>query len=505
MTVGAINRKDRRSALPAYDRERNSSSTKTDSHPQRRTTSRPSIYPRLISLLAGFIGTTSAALVGFGGTVVLFEGLHLWTIELAAVILVTRFVYLRLAGQRPVLADLGVRRRLSLVLAQELTLGITWLASCLLLAFPVSQVSGLTAFGANLVLQIGWYLAAGFILRWLESVMRVRPEVRRSKRVMVMGTGMRAQAQIDILLDTPEMDASVVGIIDFDSNRLWRYRDIPLVGSPDNLKEIVGGRQVDALFVAVEPEELAQIQSLLWTAEAMGIPVTIMPDLYPGWISQARLSHAGGHTCLVYRRVPESRSAILVKSLIDRVGAAVGLTLAAPVMLLCALLIKLESSGPVLFRQTRSGENGKPFRLIKFRTMCVDAERKKARLRERNEMSGPVFKIKEDPRVTRLGRILRKYSIDELPQLINVLRGEMSLVGPRPPIPHEVEGFQVWQRRKLSVKPGLTCLWQINGRNEVDFDEWMQLDLKYIDNWSLWEDARIIVKTIPAVLKGSGM
>jgi lipopolysaccharide/colanic/teichoic acid biosynthesis glycosyltransferase len=174
-------------------------------------------------------------------------------------------------------------------------------------------------------------------------------------------------------------------------------------------------------------------------------------------------------------------------------------------MLATSLLIKLESKGPVLFKQVRAGENGKNFHLYKFRTMCIDAEDKKAALSTRNEMSGPVFKIREDPRVTTIGRLLRKFSIDELPQFVNVLKGEMSLVGPRPPLPSEVSGYQPWQHRKLSVKPGVTCLWQINGRNQVDFDEWMRLDLEYIDNWSLALDTKILLKTLPAVLKGTGV
>jgi lipopolysaccharide/colanic/teichoic acid biosynthesis glycosyltransferase len=173
-------------------------------------------------------------------------------------------------------------------------------------------------------------------------------------------------------------------------------------------------------------------------------------------------------------------------------------------MIAAAIAIKIDSRGPVFFKQTRSGINGKTFKLWKFRTMENDAEKKKAELLEKNEMSGPVFKISDDPRVTKVGRFLRKYSIDEFPQFLNVLRGDMSLVGPRPALPSEVAGFEPWQHRKLSVKPGLTCLWQADGRNSIDFEDWMKMDLKYIDNWSLWEDTKIIARTIPTVLKGSG-
>ncbi len=194
----------------------------------------------------------------------------------------------------------------------------------------------------------------------------------------------------------------------------------------------------------------------------------------------------------------------MVKSILDRVLAAVGLLVLSPLFLLVGILIKISSPGPVLFRQARYGLNGRIFTLFKFRTMVVDAEKMREDLKAANEMDGPVFKIKEDPRVTGIGRLLRKTSFDELPQLINVLRGEMSLVGPRPPIPSEVKEYDHWQRRRLSMKPGLTCIWQVSGRNDVSFEEWMRMDLAYIDRWSLLLDVKLLLKTLPAVLLGTG-
>jgi lipopolysaccharide/colanic/teichoic acid biosynthesis glycosyltransferase len=174
-------------------------------------------------------------------------------------------------------------------------------------------------------------------------------------------------------------------------------------------------------------------------------------------------------------------------------------------LLLIILGIKLTSPGPVLFKQERCGLNGRRFKLLKFRTMVNNAEEIKSRVEHLNEMSGPVLKVRNDPRITPLGRLLRKFSLDEFPQFINVLKGDMSIVGPRPPIPDEVEKYEYIQRRRLSVKPGITCLWQVNGRNKIDFSEWVKLDLEYIDNWSFALDMKIILKTIPAVLKGTGM
>ena len=193
-----------------------------------------------------------------------------------------------------------------------------------------------------------------------------------------------------------------------------------------------------------------------------------------------------------------------MKRAIDIVVSAVALALLSPLLLVVAALVKFSSRGPLLFRQARVGQHGRQFNMLKFRSMVVNAEELKARLLARNEQQGPVFKMKRDPRITAVGRFIRKYSIDELPQLLNVLRGEMSLVGPRPPIPAEVAKYEAWQRRRLSVRPGLTCVWQVSGRNEISFEEWMYLDMQYIDHWSLQRDLELIAKTVPVVLTGRG-
>jgi exopolysaccharide biosynthesis polyprenyl glycosylphosphotransferase len=209
---------------------------------------------------------------------------------------------------------------------------------------------------------------------------------------------------------------------------------------------------------------------------------------------------------LVFRSKPAAQWSLFFKNLIDRVGAFMGLILLSPLLLVVAAAIKITSPGPALFRQSRAGLHGAPFEMWKFRTMRADAEQQKAELQAFNEMKGPVFKMQDDPRITPLGRFLRHTSIDEFPQLVNVLRGQMSLVGPRPLPIYEVEKFeQTVHRRRLSMKPGLTCLWQIRGRNTVvDFSDWVRMDLEYIDNWSLFLDAYIILRTIPSVLLGIG-
>jgi len=193
-----------------------------------------------------------------------------------------------------------------------------------------------------------------------------------------------------------------------------------------------------------------------------------------------------------------------IKRALDILLSGMALALLSPLLIGTAIAIKLSSKGPVLFRQTRVGLYGRQFHMLKFRSMVVNAEELRAKLAQQNEQSGPVFKLRRDPRITPIGRFIRKFSIDELPQLINVLRGEMSIVGPRPAIPSEVAQYEAWQRRRLSVRPGLTCVWQVSGRNQIGFEEWMYLDMQYIDHWSLAQDLALVLRTVPVVLTGRG-
>jgi exopolysaccharide biosynthesis polyprenyl glycosylphosphotransferase len=249
------------------------------------------------------------------------------------------------------------------------------------------------------------------------------------------------------------------------------------------------------------------IENVIRVCELEGVEVWLVADFFTTQISRTSFDELLGRPLLIFRTAPEASWAGLVKQFMDFFGALVLLLVAAPLLMLpVAILIKLFSPGPVLFRQQRSGQNGAPFTLYKFRTMVTNAEQFKHELEAMNEMSGPVFKVTKDPRVTPLGKILRRYSLDELPQLFNVLRGEMSLVGPRPLPVDEVQRFNdLAHRRRLSVKPGITCLWQVSGRNQIaDFKEWVRLDLEYIDNWSLWLDIKILLRTIPAVFTATG-
>ncbi|PIE77777.1 MAG: hypothetical protein CSA15_11355 [Candidatus Delongbacteria bacterium] len=212
----------------------------------------------------------------------------------------------------------------------------------------------------------------------------------------------------------------------------------------------------------------------------------------------------GSYPYLKFVNTPTDYLALKVKRLADVVSSLIFIVLFSPIFLAVAIAVKLTSKGPIVFTQKRVGLRGREFNLYKFRTMVENAEELKKELEAQNEMDGPVFKIKKDPRITKIGSFLRKSSLDEFPQFFNVLRGDMSIVGPRPPLPKEVAKYERWQRRRLSMKPGITCIWQVSGRNEISFEEWMKLDLEYIDNWSLKLDFSLFIKTIKVVLLRKG-
>ncbi len=263
---------------------------------------------------------------------------------------------------------------------------------------------------------------------------------------------------------------------------------------------------ISRVIFSADHSHLHTVQAAISACETEGVEAWLMADFVKTAIARPTSESVAGRPVLVFRSTPEASWSLLGKRAIDLTGAILGLICVSWLLVLVAAVIKLTSPGPVFFRQLRGGRHGKPFMMFKFRTMSTDAEMRRAEFLAFNQMSGPVFKIERDPRVTAVGRFLRKTSIDELPQLLNVLRGEMSLVGPRPLPLYEVDKFETTaQRRRLSVQPGLTCLWQISGRNEIkNFQDWVKLDLLYIDNWSLWLDIKILFKTVPVVLLGLG-
>ena len=274
----------------------------------------------------------------------------------------------------------------------------------------------------------------------------------------------------------------------------------------DGLLTYLRSSVVDEVVVALPMRSLhSRASEVAAICEEQGILVRFISNLFDGKISRPQVEVMEGDSLISHHTVRLEGWPVVAKRAVDILVSATMSLLLLPVLVLTAILIKLTSPGPVFFVQKRLGLNKRHFGIYKFRTMVIDAEKRMKEIEHLNEVSGPVFKIKNDPRITPIGKFLRKTSIDELPQLFNVLKGDMSLVGPRPLPLRDYEGFsEDWQRRRFSVRPGVTCLWQIGGRSSISFEQWMELDLQYIDKWSLLLDFKILLKTIPAVLKGSG-
>jgi len=277
------------------------------------------------------------------------------------------------------------------------------------------------------------------------------------------------------------------------------YPRYPMSGLPDLLRRHV----IDEVIFAVDSNRLSQMEDVFLLCDEQGVRTRVVLDFFPHVNSRVYLDQLDTVALLTFSAAPHDEVRLLAKRGIDVLLAAAALVLLLPFMALIALVIRLTSPGPVIFRHERCGLNGRRFTFYKFRSMCDGAEELKAALMHLNQKS-TAFKISNDPRLTAIGRFLRKFSIDEWPQLWNVLKGDMSLVGPRPAVPEEVENYQAWQRRRLRMRPGLTCLWAVAGRDKLDFDTWMKLDMQYIDNWSLALDWKIILRTVPRVLMGVG-
>jgi len=328
------------------------------------------------------------------------------------------------------------------------------------------------------------------------------------RRVLVAGGRaevMRAAASVDAHRDWGLEVIGVIGDGTWNAEAglpyrfLGRYEDIPRL--------VQGETVVDEVLIAPAAgrlDELRALEGLFLDLEEQGVVTRLVVNFLPQSLSDVSFDEFGGIPMLTFSTAPRDELLLFARRCADFALASVLLVVTLPMFAVISAVIKLTSPGPVLFRQPRCGLHGRPFTFLKFRSMREGAEELKPSLAPFNEMDGPAFKMTNDPRVTPFGRFLRRTSLDEMPQLWNILKGEMSFVGPRPAVIEEVRQYQPWQRRRLSMKPGLTCLWQVSGRNELTFDEWMRLDLEYIDNWSLWLDVKIALMTIPAVLRGRG-
>ncbi len=322
-------------------------------------------------------------------------------------------------------------------------------------------------------------------------------------RVLVVGAGEIGRAIMRSIMALPQLGYRVVGFIDDEvpEKTIGRF---PSLGSTKDLPRLLLERRVDEVIITLPWTSHEEIIKMVAQCERARVRARIVPDLFQMSLSRVDVEEVGGIPLLGVKEVSIRGWNLALKRAIDVVVSATTLVLLSPLILLIATLTKLESPGPPLFRQTRIGRNGRPFTLYKFRSMRPEAEEELSEVGDLDEAEGVFFKIREDPRRTRVGRVLRRLSLDELPQMYNILRGEMSLVGPRPALPSEVERYEEWHRRRLGVLPGLTGLWQVMGRSDLAFDEMVMLDLFYIENWSLWLDLKIMLITIPTILSGKG-
>jgi exopolysaccharide biosynthesis polyprenyl glycosylphosphotransferase len=327
------------------------------------------------------------------------------------------------------------------------------------------------------------------------------------KKLLLIGNGPRAEWLAKHVAQRTDLGYRLVGYVD-EERRLKDPKtfDVPWLGFISDLARIIENEVIDEVFITLPVKsQYSRIESAITILEEQGIMVHLFSDLFPHKLARSRAWEFEGAPLVSLQSAPSISWRTEAKRVIDFVGSLVLLLLLLPLLLLAAVVIKLDSAGPIFFVQERMGYNKRRFRMIKFRTMTADAEARMKEVEHLNETDGPAFKIRHDPRMTRVGRLLRKLSIDELPQLINVLFGDMSLVGPRPLPMRDVLGLEVaWQKRRFSVKPGLTCLWQVSGRSNLSFEEWMQLDLEYIDQWSLALDCKILLRTIPAIISAEG-
>jgi exopolysaccharide biosynthesis polyprenyl glycosylphosphotransferase len=323
------------------------------------------------------------------------------------------------------------------------------------------------------------------------------------RNVLIIGNAVKARKMGGLISHYSDWGFRILGYIDVDGGQ----PDSPagdVLGTVADLPQILENNIVDEIIFVGDRPSLDLLDKILELCNEQGIRTRVAADFFPAKVTNLSMEFMENVPVITFSTAPEHAPSLLIKRVLDVVISAALLVVLLPVIGIIALLVKLTSKGPAIYRQTRCGLYGRKFTLYKIRSMWDGAEDVLWEIKHLNEMDGPVFKMRNDPRVTPLGRFLRRSSIDELPQFWNVLKGDMSLVGPRAPLPDEVKEYTRWQRRRLSVKPGITCLWQVSGRNEIDFHEWMKLDLHYIDHWSLLLDFKILLRTFPVVLFGKG-
>lgn len=381
-------------------------------------------------------------------------------------------------------------------------------ATAVVLSLAVAFVVRPLVYSRLLLLEAGFFM---FVLvslgRALALILQAR--LRRKgigvRRIVIVGAGEVGRRVMRTIVARPDLGYKIVGYVDDNPDKgegeIGRFKGL---GAVDKLPAIIDAEGVDEVIITLPWNYHRRILSVMRECERRQVAARLVPDLFQMSLSRVEVSDLGGVPLIEIQEIAFGKAALIFKRAVDLFGAMMGMLLGWPIFILIAIAIKHNSRGPVFFRQERVGRDHRRFTIYKFRSMREGAEQELAALRNTNERDEVTFKMRDDPRMTRVGRFLRRTSLDELPQLINVLRGEMSLVGPRPPIPEEVERYQPWHQGRLSVLPGMTGLWQVSGRSELTFDEMVLLDLYYIEHWTLWSDIAILLRTIPKVFTSDG-
>jgi exopolysaccharide biosynthesis polyprenyl glycosylphosphotransferase len=378
-----------------------------------------------------------------------------------------------------------------------------------LISFTVLYLFGLkdlprTIFIVFIVVSLLLFLAEKSFIFYAASL--IRRKGRDRKRVLLIGTGSRARNFINVVRSNFHWGLDIVGMLTGDIENIGKeVLGVKILDHYKNIQHILKTVNPEEIIITISTKRFDQILDVLEICEREGVRVRLNSDFFGNVTKNVTVDNVFGLSIISFNMIRHSELELFIKRIIDITGSLLALVLFSPFMIIAAIGIFFTDGRPILYNWNVIGLNKKQFRSWKFRTMIRDADKFKIDLMDKNEMEGPVFKIKDDPRILPFGHWLRKWSIDETPQLFSVLKGDMSLVGPRPAGQNELDGYQSWHRRKLSVKPGITCLWQSNGRNSINkFDDWVKLDLEYIDNWSLLLDIKILLKTIPAVIFGHG-
>ncbi len=447
--------------------------------------------------LLAFVLLVVLSLVRFGD-----QWLSIWTPLLAQPVIggiayaIAWVVVLWLHGLYQMRARWTIRGEGLAIARATVVLGLV--TGTLLFAFRLPDVSRLfllLLFPSQWLLTLTTRIGLRIVFEWL------RARGYNQRYVLVVGTGPRAQAFAKKLESHRELGLQVHGFVDDEKQPSfgspWRY-----LGRLDEIETFLHSEVIDEVALCLPFTQWDRMNAIAHLCEEEGKIVRVPVDVLDHAFAAGRFEDLDGTPVYSLVSGPDRAAALAVKRVVDVVVSGLALIVGSPVLIGIAILIRARDGAPVLFRQTRIGLHGRRFEMLKFRTMTVDAEHLLDELRPRSEINGAAFKMTDDPRVTRFGRFLRRTSLDELPQLWNVLLGNMSLVGPRPALPKEVASYDLWHRRRLSMKPGITGLWQVSGRRSPNFDRWAELDLSYIDRWSLWLDLKILARTFPAAIEG---